>query len=167
MVFSFTMGSVTPAKNEKQRCFCYSRNICDVLGDGNSDFDIPIEVRMKSQNDDRAIYRLNNNVTWQELPSITVNGEIFTLSEKAGYFKLGEKTMIVPELTSLNQNYPNPFNPSTTISYDIGLMDGLSQNVSILVYNILGQEIATLVKNVDPPSMKRGFMCGTNAAGGV
>ena len=99
------------------------------MGDGNSTFDVPVEIRMSSKRDDLAIYRLNNNVSWQELPSITVNEEILTLSERAGYFKFGEKTMIVPEQTNLHQNYPNPFNPSTTIKYDIGLLDGLSQNV--------------------------------------
>ena len=57
--------------------------------------------------------------------------------------------MIVPEQTNLHQNYPNPFNPTTTITYDIGLLDGLSQNVSINVYNLLGQRIRRLVENVD------------------
>ena len=33
--------------------------------------------------------------------------------------------------------------------YDIGLMDGLSQNVSINIYNLLGQHIRTLVENKD------------------
>ena len=48
----------------------------------------------------------------------------------------------------LNQNYPNPFNPSTTIKYDIGLMDGLEQRVSVNVYNVVGQQVTTLVNNV-------------------
>ncbi|MBI9071246.1 MAG: T9SS type A sorting domain-containing protein [Melioribacteraceae bacterium] len=42
----------------------------------------------------------------------------------------------------LSQNYPNPFNPSTTINYRIG-KTGL---VSLIIYNSLGQEIKTLVK---------------------
>ena len=65
------------------------------------------------------------------------------MSEKAGYFKLGPKTIIVPEQTNIHQNYPNPFNPTTTIMYDIGLLDGLKQRVSINVYNLLGQHVTT------------------------
>ena len=44
---------------------------------------------------------------------------------------------------------PAPFNPTTTISYDIGLMDGLSQNVSIDVYNFTRTTIKSLIKNID------------------
>ena len=33
--------------------------------------------------------------------------------------------------------------------YDIGLMDGLSQNVSITIYNLLGQHVKTLIQDKD------------------
>ena len=88
-------------------------------------------------------------MTWEELPSISKDGEIFTFSEKTGYFKLGPKTIIVPEETNIHQNYPNPFNPLTTIMYDIGLMDGLSQNVSITIFNLIGQHVKTLIQDKD------------------
>lgn len=49
----------------------------------------------------------------------------------------------VPEVFTLHQNYPNPFNPSTIISFD--LPD--QAYVSLKVFNMLGQEVASLLDN--------------------
>jgi hypothetical protein len=46
-----------------------------------------------------------------------------------------------PLTFNLEQNYPNPFNPSTSIQYAIGSR----QFVTLKLYNVLGQEIETLV----------------------
>ena len=48
---------------------------------------------------------------------------------------------MLPIKTSLKASYPNPFNPSTTINYDLSV-DG---HVSIVVYDALGREVATLL----------------------
>ena len=47
----------------------------------------------------------------------------------------------LPTATSLSKNYPNPFNPSTTIDYDIAK----SGHVSIVIYDLNGAEVKTLV----------------------
>ncbi len=52
----------------------------------------------------------------------------------------------MPTAFALKQNYPNPFNPSTTIAFSLAER---SQTI-LRVYNILGQEIETLVDNILP-----------------
>lgn len=57
-----------------------------------------------------------------------------------------EIELTLPSDFELSQNYPNPFNPSTIISWKMAASD----HVSIKVYDILGNDIATLVNEVKP-----------------
>ena len=52
----------------------------------------------------------------------------------------------IPSKFTLNQNYPNPFNPGTKISWQ----SPSSSWQTLKVYDVLGNEIATLVDDVKP-----------------
>jgi len=69
----------------------------------------------------------------------------------------------VPMVFSLNQNYPNPFNPSTTISYSIP--EGMK--VNLVIYDVLGNEVKTLVNEYKQPGRYTVSFDGSNLTSGV
>lgn len=52
-------------------------------------------------------------------------------------------TIIMPDDYKLEQNYPNPFNPTTNIEFTLPI----SKNISLKIYNALGQEVRTIINN--------------------
>ncbi len=66
-----------------------------------------------------------------------------------------------PAAYSLSQNYPNPFNPSTVISYQLAV----NSKVSLKIYNLLGQEVCTLVNAHQKAGTHSVFWDGTNNHG--
>jgi hypothetical protein len=68
---------------------------------------------------------------------------------------------LLPEVYALHQNYPNPFNPITTLRYD------LPENslVNIIIYDIMGREVKTLVNTTQDAGFKSVIWNATNDYG--
>ena len=95
-------------------------------------------------------------------------GHTGTFAEWGLIVSLGPSTSInqnhhagLPNKFFLHQNYPNPFNPTTTIRYD--LKD--NARVYLKIYNILGQEIRTLVNEEQTAGFHSVLWDGKNNAG--
>ncbi|NWG29299.1 MAG: T9SS type A sorting domain-containing protein [Ignavibacteriaceae bacterium] len=69
----------------------------------------------------------------------------------------------LPEKFQLYQNYPNPFNPVTTIKYDIVK----AQDVNVIVYDILGRELARLVNEHQQPGSYEVEWNASNVSSGI
>lgn len=73
----------------------------------------------------------------------------------------------LPESFVLYQNYPNPFNPSTTIKFNLPQQG----KVTLSIFNILGQKVATLIDEIKDAGQYKVLFnaasAGTNLASGI
>jgi hypothetical protein len=84
--------------------------------------------------------KATGEVYYYRLRTVDLNGDVEYSSAIKVSVVLDVQEM-EPLVFNLSQNYPNPFNPSTTIRYSVPA----SGMVSLKIYNILGQEVASLV----------------------
>jgi photosystem II stability/assembly factor-like uncharacterized protein len=92
--------------------------------------------------------------------AIRTNGGITFLLELEGVKKLSNN---IPENFSLSQNYPNPFNPSTVISFQLVV----NSSTKLTVYDVLGNEVSTLINEHLKPGIYEVEFNGDNYASGV
>jgi hypothetical protein len=109
-------------------------------------------------------YQFNSNSTLEVAFSISAGIDLNSITSSVINSREKYNTVIVnvkndkidlPTEFSLSQNYPNPFNPSTTIKYSIPVEDVRqltdASSTKIVVYDILGREVAILVNKKQAP----------------
>jgi len=72
-------------------------------------------------------------------------------------------TNLIPEAYSLSQNYPNPFNSTSNLKFEIANLG----NVKIVVYDIMGREVETLVNDMLQPGTYETTFDGSMLNSGV
>ena len=89
----------------------------------------------------------------------------FVISGSTGETWTKEITVTVapPDRFECYQNFPNPFNPTTAISYQLSAVS----RVSLKIYNLLGQEVASLVDGDRLPGYHQETWDATRCASGV
>ncbi len=108
-------------------------------------------------------YKENYNTSPESVENISVNQDTvsnvnFTLTPKTSGIQAKNG---VPTSFAIEQNYPNPFNPTTTIRYQLPK----SVMVKLVIYNVNGAKIRTLVAGIQSANYYSITWNGTNGSG--
>ena len=123
------------------------------------DSQIVDEVQFDAQETDLSTGRYPNGTgTFRQMPPT------FAATNQSGITGIQDKDFgQLPEEYTLEQNYPNPFNPSTNIVFSVPK----SGNYSLIVYNMLGEEVAQLLNGRLDAGTQTLVFDGSNLSSGI
>jgi photosystem II stability/assembly factor-like uncharacterized protein len=105
-----------------------------------------------------SIYFLTDSIGW----CVGGSGKIIHTTT-GGLTFMNVSNTPIPTAFNLEQNYPNPFNPSTTINYELRI----TKYINLKVYNLLGNEVVTLVNEKKPAGSYEVVFTGSNFSSGI
>lgn len=112
---------------------------------------------------DNIDLKISDNYNGKIINAELRSGQQFVISN-SGIASLKVSTSdLTPSAFDLSQNYPNPFNPSTTIKFAVPQ----TSNITLSVYNTLGQKVAELVNGVYNAGIHNVTWDATNISSGV
>lgn len=116
-----------------------------------------ISARIYAQIEINSVIDLNGNIGSSSVWTVLVSGS------SAPKLINNSEAVVVPDKSELSQNYPNPFNPTTTLKY------ALPKNsyVTIKLYNSLGAEVTTPVREEKPAGFYEVTFDGSRFASGM
>lgn len=138
---------------------------------GNDTFAVFADADGEGQNENRAWERFSDGVFNDFLPLVFFPDFSWDIDVdlwiKAFYTtippsNINDKITSVSEY-SLNQNYPNPFNPTTTIGFSLPVRS----NVLLKIFDLLGNEISTLVNGIKEAGNHNAVFDGSDLTAGV
>jgi len=128
-------------------------------------FKMPVDVKFNFEEKGDTVITFWNDQANQsfdiqftdKIGEVIFDPDYWLLRQDLTVTNIEEEYQELPSEFALYQNYPNPFNPSTTIEYEIapspsqgeGPREGFA--VSLKIFNLLGQEVATLVNELQSP----------------
>jgi subtilisin family serine protease len=111
----------------------------------------PMQVIEALKNTASQVSHPDNRMGWGVIDAVQAIDELKSLVDPVKY----------PRAFALEQNFPNPFNPSTRIVYSLPN----AGPVTLRIYNVLGQEIRTLVDETQARGPHTSVWDGTNRTG--
>ncbi len=117
----------------------------DITGDGK--LELAIAYQIGAADSTKIINKTWNGSSWDETTKTVSKGHsvpfrILQFDDGTGVKEL-KYNVVTPSDYTLTQNYPNPFNPTTNIRFSLPI----TKKVSVIVYDMLGNEVKTLINN--------------------
>ncbi len=145
--------------------FCIYRHVDGGWIDDDFDEDGIVETLISETNETAEFIGIDSN--GKIVLAGTQESEIgtdFIVARYYGSTQSGEPGMNVVEKDYItNQNYPNPFNPSTVIRF----MLPADNHVTLKVYNMIGQEVATLIDDYKSAGLYKATFDATDLPSGI
>jgi len=147
-----TDGFLTASKSNNGEITLYMAGAHSVEGDRTLLEVVYIRLNNASTDVILRSATLNDNLIWTDGYTATVEFAVSVQDEQ-----------LIPGEFELSQNYPNPFNPMTTINYALPK----ESHVRLIVYNLLGEEVARLVNEQQTAGYKQISWDASTAASGI
>ena len=130
----------------------------------NDTVDVPVNLFFlgKQQSSDEYTH-YSPSITWTSGGTTYLRKHNILVDFQNTITGMEQTASTIPNKFELYQNYPNPFNPSTTIKYDLPK----ESSVKIVVYDILGREITTLVNEIEKAGSYKTVWNASQLASGV